>query len=303
MLRLSDAIVDGVRSPLLEGGPPGNAEAVVFVHGNPGFSRDWEDLMERVSGFARCLAPDMPGFGRSDRPDTFDYTVPGYARHLGGLLSSRGVSKVHLVLHDFGGPWGLAWALANPTSLASLTLINTGLLPGYRWHTFARIWRTPLLGELYMASASRTGFNLILKHGNPRGLPKPFIDAMYDNIDSGTKRAILRLYRSANNPGEMAEKYGQAFRSWTCPVLVIWGRADPYIRVQYAERQRDYFPQAEVAILDDSGHWPFADNPDAVASILLPFLKAAVATAGVARQPQDTAAGIVAHCERPGASG
>ncbi|MFY9640911.1 MAG: alpha/beta hydrolase [Rhodomicrobium sp.] len=279
MLRLSELAVDGVSSAVLQGGPASGEEAVVFVHGNPGFSRDWEGLMEQVGEFARCLAPDMPGFGQSDRPEKFDYTVPGYARHLAGLLAKLEVQKAHLVLHDFGGPWGLAWALANPANpaaLASLTLIDTGVLPGYRWHYLARIWRTPVVGELFMASTTRAGFHLLLKHGNPRGLPKPFIDGMYDHFDSGTKRAVLRLYRATGNPDEMAGKFGETFRSWICPVQVIWGGADPYIPVRYAERQREFFPRAKVTVLRSSGHWPFADDPGRVAAIVLPFVKTAL---------------------------
>ena len=76
----------------------------------------------------------------------------------------------------------------------------------------------------------------------------------------------------------MAERFGDAFRSWTCPVLVVWGRHDPYVPVRYAERQREFFPQAQVEILDDSGHWPFADNPARVAKIVVPFLRNAVSS-------------------------
>jgi pimeloyl-ACP methyl ester carboxylesterase len=159
MLRTDDVTVDGVRSPVLQGGPLTAKEAVVFVHGNPGFSEDWRDLSERLSGFARTIAPDMPGYGNADKPRTFDYTVDGYARHLDGLLAKLGVRRVHLVLHDFGGAWGLTWAAMHTASLASLTLINIGVMPGYRWHFLARIWRTPVLGEIFMAttraSASR----------------------------------------------------------------------------------------------------------------------------------------------------
>jgi pimeloyl-ACP methyl ester carboxylesterase len=273
VLRLAEVTVDGVRSPVLQGGPASGEEAVVFVHGNPGFSRDWEDLLERVGKFARCFAPDMPGFGQSDRPSNFDYSVPGYARHLVALIEKLGVRKAHLVLHDFGGPWGLAWALANPAALASLTLINTGVLPGYSWHYLAPIWRMPVLGEIFMASTTRAGFHLLLKHGNPRGLPKPFIDSMYDHFDSGTKRAVLRLYRASNNPGEMAAQFGDAFRSWTCPVQVIWGRADPYLPVRYSYRQLEFFPKAKITVLEGSGHWPYADDPEGVAALSLPFLR------------------------------
>lgn len=282
MLRLTDIIVDRVRTSVREGGDDKSAEAVVFVHGNPGFSADWEYLMEGVAPFCRCVAPDMPGFGQSARPEDFDYTVNGYARHLGGILTKLGVAKAHLVLHDFGGPWGLAWALNNSAALASLTLINIGVMKNYRWHYLARIWRAPVLGEIFMATTTRFGFDLLLKHGNPRGLPKELVDGMYDHFDAGTKRAILKLYRATDDPGEMAEKYGDALRSWKIPVLVVWGGHDPYVPARYAEGQREFFLQAQVEILDDSGHWPFADNPERVAELAIPFLRDAVAQTGAA---------------------
>jgi pimeloyl-ACP methyl ester carboxylesterase len=276
MLRLTEILVDGVRACVREGGDANAEEAVVFVHGNPGFSADWDDLMQRVAPFCRCVAPDMPGFGKSARPANFNTTVEGYAAFLGALLRQLGVRRAHLVLHDFGGPWGLAWALGDPAALASLTLINIGVLPNYRWHVFARIWRTPILGELSMAATSRFAFHTLLNRGNPRRLPRKFVDAMYDHFDADTKRAVLKLYRATGNPGEMAEKFGDAFRSWTCPVQVIWGARDPYLPIRYAQRQRAFFPQAQVTVLDDSGHWPFADDPERVAAVVTPFLRQAV---------------------------
>jgi pimeloyl-ACP methyl ester carboxylesterase len=282
MLRRSEPTIAGVRTVVMQSGPEASEEAIVFVHCNPGFSRDWEDLMERAGAICRCVAPDMPGFGRSDKPETFDYTVEGYARHLGALLTHLAVRRVHLVLHNFGGPWGLTWAVDNPSALASLTLINTGVLPGYRWHLFARLWRTPVIGEAVMATMTRSGFHILIKRGNPHGLPKAFVDAMYDCLDPETKRAVLRLYRATSNPGELAERVGRAFRDWTGPVLVIWGRADPYISSNYAERQREAFPTAWVVLLEQSGHWPHADDPEQVASLAIPFWREAVSKATTA---------------------
>jgi pimeloyl-ACP methyl ester carboxylesterase len=122
----TSVIIDGIRSPLLEFGPAGSDEAVVFVHGNPGSIRDWDVLARGVGQFGRAVAIDMPGFGAADKPDNFDYSVGGYARHLGKLMVVRGVRHAHLVMHDFGGPWGLAWASNNPQAIASVTCINTG---------------------------------------------------------------------------------------------------------------------------------------------------------------------------------
>jgi pimeloyl-ACP methyl ester carboxylesterase len=271
-LRAGEISVDGVRSPLLEGGRAESDEAVVFVHGNPGSSRDWTRLATAAAEFGRVVALDMPGFGRADKPPGFEYTVRGYARHLAGALAGLHIRRAHLVLHDFGGPWGLAWAAAHPHEFATVTLIDTGVLSGYRWHYLARIWRTPLLGELFQATATRRTFHLLLKHGNPRGLPRDFIDQMFDDYDRGTRRAVLKLYRATGDPGRM-EEMAQALRPLARPALVVWGKHDPYVPVRYAERQREVFPSAKVVVLEQSGHWPFVDDPGAVAQAVLPFLR------------------------------
>jgi pimeloyl-ACP methyl ester carboxylesterase len=265
--------VDGIRSPLLEAGPPDAVEAVVFVHGNPGSTADWTRLVARVGEFGRALAMDMPGFGNADKPEQFDYSVRGYARHLGRLLVECNVQRAHLVMHDFGGPWGLAWAAANPRAIASVTLINTGILLDYRWHYLARIWQTPWLGELFMATTTRAGMRLLLRHGNPRGLPVEYVDQAFSNFDARTRRAVLRLYRNTRETNGAMQDIANALRPLDLPAQVVWGAHDPYISVDFAERQCKVFPRAEVLILRDSGHWPFIDNPDAVARTIVPFLR------------------------------
>ena len=271
-IQTDELIVAGVRSPYIQAGPPDADEAVVFVHGNPGSSQDWAALVDKVGAFGRAVAPTMPGYGRADKPENFDYTVGGYARHLERIIQALGIRRVHLVLHDFGGQWGLAWAAAHPDKFASVTLVNIGVLKNYSWHYLARIWRAPVLGELFMAISTRPAFHLLFKHGNPRGLPKDFVNRMYDDFDSGTKRAVLKLYRSTDANGN-AQKLATALRPLDRPALVIWGARDPYLPVRYAERQREVFPQAEVAILEHSGHWPIADDPDQVADLIIPFLR------------------------------
>ena len=266
--------LSGIRTPVLDTG--GSSEAVLFVHGNPGCGNDWLPLMERVAGFCRVVAPDMPGFGQADKPNDFEYTIAGYAAHISTLVDSLSLRKVHLVLHDLGGPWALAWAAANPDKVASVTLFNIGVLKGYRWHYLARIWRTPLIGELFQATTTRFGFSLVLKHGNPRGLPREFIDSMYANYDRQTRQAVLKFYRATNDLDAGAEELSSALAPLDLDALVIWGKADPYLPYRFAETQKDVFPRAEIVYLDDSGHWPFIDNPDAVNAAVIPFLQKCV---------------------------
>jgi pimeloyl-ACP methyl ester carboxylesterase/2-polyprenyl-6-methoxyphenol hydroxylase-like FAD-dependent oxidoreductase len=270
-VRRAELRVDGVHTPLLEAGTPDASEAVVFLHGNPGSGADWEPLLAVAGRRLRAVAWDAPGFGRSDA-EGFRQSVPDHAAFVGRALEALGIERAHLVAHDFGGPWGLAWAAGDPDRFASAVLIGTGALPGYRWHALARLWRTRGAGELFMATTTRAGFRALLRRGNPRGLPRAFVDRMYDDFDRGTRRAVLDLYRSVDDVGEAGERLAAALRPLDRPALVLWGRRDPYLPVAHAERQRDAFPSAEVRVLDGSGHWPFADDPAAVADALDRFL-------------------------------
>lgn len=267
----TEVTVNGVRSPVLQAGPDDATEAVVFVHGNPGPSQDWSDLLVRVGDFGRAVAPDMPGYGKADKPRDFDYSVDGYARHLGGVLAELGIERAHLVAHDFGGPWSLAWAAEKPDAFASATLINTGVLIDYRWHRYARIWRTPVIGELFNATTTRGAFRLLVGRENPN-LTRDQLDRLYEvSRDRATKRAVLKLYRAT--PADAMGSRSEPLRKLDRPALVVWATGDVYLPTEQAERQRQSFPSARVEILEDLGHWAFLEDPERIASLVVPFVR------------------------------
>ena len=267
--------VGGTSARLLQAGPAGSAEAVVFVHGNPGSADDWAGLAAAAAAGAgrRAVAVDLPDFGETIAPQGFEHTVAGYATFLGEAIERLEIEQVHLVLHDFGGPIGLVWAMGHPQAIASVTLIDTGLLPGYRWHRLARIWRTPVLGELFQATATRRAFRFLLNRNEPRGLPRDFVETMYDHYDRRTRRAVLALYRDTDDPGGMSQSLIGLFAERDLPALVIWGEHDAYLPASFAARQREAFPSAEVHVLPASGHWPFADAAETVERLLVEFLR------------------------------
>lgn len=265
--------VGATRTRLVEAGPADASEAVVFLHGNPGSADDWERLVGAAAGTGlRALSFDLPDFGETIAPPGFEHTAPGYALFVAEALAALGIERVHLVLHDFGGPIGLIWTAMNPDALASITLIDTGVLPGYRWHRLARIWRTPFVGEAFQAAATRRSFRSLLNRGEPRGLPREFVDRMYSHYDRRTRKAVLALYRATDDPGAAAAEFSALMAPRDVPALVIWGEHDAYLPASYAARQRDPFPSAEIHVLPASGHWPFVDAPETVERILVEFL-------------------------------
>jgi pimeloyl-ACP methyl ester carboxylesterase len=266
--------VGGTSTRLIQAGPADSPEAVVFVHGNPGSADDWERLVAAAAGTGmRAVAFDLPDFGETPAPAGFAHDVPAYAGFLDQTLKELGIERVHLVIHDFGGPIGLVWAMAHPDALAGVTLIDTGLMPGYRWHILARVWRTRGAGEILQATATRPFFRFLVNLREPRGLPREFTERMYDHFDRRTRQAVLKLYRATPDPGGMSENLIELFAPRDIPALVIWGEDDAYLPSSFAERQREAFPSADVHVLPASGHWPFADAPETVERLLVEFLE------------------------------
>ena len=273
-VRQSRVSVDGVSTRVLQSGPRRARHAVVFVHGNPDSARDWDALAAAGSGFARMVAFDMPGFGRSDKLPAKFHTIEGGAAYIQGVLSKLGIRRAVLVLHDFGGPWGLQWAVKHKSAFAGAVLLNTGVFIDYIPHALAIIWATPTAGELEMAGTTRQSFVAGIQAVNPRPLPNDFVQLMYDYYDRAERCAILRYYRSGRETFmTMGRDEARALRPLDLPALVIWGERDPFIPPDQAEKQRQAFPHARIVRFPDAGHWVHIDSARRVRSLVVPFLR------------------------------
>ncbi|WP_354699993.1 Haloalkane dehalogenase [Paraconexibacter sp. AEG42_29] len=236
---------------------------VLYVHGVPTSADDWVPFLERIGG----IAPDLPGFGRSGKRGDGDYTMHRYAPWLQTFLADRGIDRFKLVVHDWGAV-GLILAQLDPARVERLVIMNAlPLLPGYRWHRVARAWRRPVVGELLMGAINRFTIGVITRESNVKKgkLPQPWIDAVAEQFDLGTQRAILRLYRSGDPEALVAA--GAGLGTIACPTLVLWGDGDPYITPGFADDYGAAIPGAEVVHLPDAGHWPWLDRPDVVDTV------------------------------------
>ncbi len=233
----------------------------LYLHGVPGNSDEWvlpPGFLARSGG----LAPDLPGFGRSGKPGTLKATIAEYDRFIERFLDEREVQRVSLVVHDWGAV-GLAFAQRLPERVARIVIINAvPFLPGYSWHRWARVWRTPGLGELAMGSTSRFLLrrSTAAAKASPGPMPDEWLDSVLEHFDQGTQRAILRLYRSS--PPEVLAAAGAGLGRLQMPALVVWGMRDPYIPARFGRAYADALPDAELLELADAGHWPWLDRPD-----------------------------------------
>ncbi|HJU18633.1 MAG TPA: alpha/beta hydrolase [Stellaceae bacterium] len=249
----------------------GAGRPLLLLHGNPDSSLLWEEVALLLASDFHCLAPDLPGFGRSEVPAGFAPSLDGMAEFIESLRQAAGIGEpLDLAAHDFGGPFGLAWALRFPERVRRLVLINTLFFSDYRWHFWARVWRTPVLGEAAMALMTRPLFARELDRGGAGHIGRAHIDRTWALVTPRMKRMVLRFYRAADPagfapweqalPGLIAQK----------PTLVLWGDRDPYIPARFAER----FGAAVTVHLPGVGHWPPVEAPAEVAAQMLRHLAA-----------------------------
>jgi pimeloyl-ACP methyl ester carboxylesterase len=236
----------------------------LYVHGVPTNSDDFLPFLEQTGG----IAPDLPGFGRSGKPADFDYSIQGYDHFLEAFLQQLRLDRFSLVVHDWGGV-GLALAQRMPERLERLVIVNcVPLLPGYRWHPIARIWRRRLLGELFMGFSTRWGLKQLSRQATAAAGPAPeeLIDRVWEHFDHGTQRAILKLYRSA--PEDVLAEAGARLGDIRCRTLVLWGAEDPYIPASFAEAYAEALGgPTRVEVVAGAGHWPWVDRPELVDTV------------------------------------
>jgi pimeloyl-ACP methyl ester carboxylesterase len=237
---------------------------VLYLHGVPTSSDDWIPFLEFTGG----LAPDLLGFGRTAKGGNLDYSIAGHADFLERLLDELGTERVSLVAHDWGAAGGLAFAQRHPDRVERLVLINAlPLLRGFHWNRLGRVWRRPVIGELVMGSIPRWLLVRTLRAGCVRAdawTPER-LNAIWEQFDQGTQRAILKLHRSADEPALAAA--GADLEALRAPALVVWGDQDPWFAADYAKAYAARLPNAELHLVPDAGHWPWLDRPELVAQI------------------------------------
>jgi pimeloyl-ACP methyl ester carboxylesterase len=266
VIEVSDhsAQIDGQPVFWRSAGGPGQVP-VLYLHGVPTNSDIWLDFLRAGGG----IAPDLPGLGRSGKRGDLDFTMAGYDRWIERFLDHLGVERLRLVVQDWGA-MGLLYAQRFPERIERLVIMDAvPLLPGYRWHRIARVWRTRLAGEVFMGLTTRPALRFISRESNatPGPMPDAWLQSVMDHFDQGTQRAILRLYRTS--PPDALAAAGARLGSITCPALVIWGDRDPYVPSRFAEAYAEALgSDPEVVHLPDAGHWPWYDRPDVIGRVV-----------------------------------
>jgi pimeloyl-ACP methyl ester carboxylesterase len=248
----------------------GSGETVVLLPGATLGAWIWEPLAERLAGGNRVLRYDLFGRGGSDRPRG-PYDLALFRGQLEQLLLGLGeVRGLHLVGSALGGLIAVDFAVAHPSRVASLALVEPDGL-GTRLPASARLARLPIAGEILFALGGRATL--------ARRLPAYFRDparaaALAARLDAdaaspGFGRALLSILRSMPIDGS-APLYA-SLGALRIPTLLLWGEDDRITPRSVAERAARLVPGASLSVVGGSGHLPHVERPDETALLLRDF--------------------------------
>ncbi len=263
---------DGLRlAHIDEGeGPP-----VVFMHGEPTWSFLWRKVIGPVcdAGF-RAIAPDLAGFGRSDKPIDVDwYTYDRHVAMIAPLLAQLDVKGATMVVHDWGGPIGLRLAVEHPDRFEKLVILDTGLFTGHQRMTEA--W---LAFRDFVARTEDLPVGFLVR-GACKNDPGEEVVAAYEapfpSIDSkaGARAFPLIIPHSTDAPGAAAgQRVQDALAKDTRPTLMLWADSDPVLPLSVGERFAQVIKRDPPRVIENASHFLQEDAGPEIGRLIAEWL-------------------------------
>lgn len=260
-------------------GPP-----VVMVHGNPSWSYLYRRVVLGLSDRHRCLVPDHIGMGWSDKPDDRQYRYrldQRLADFTAWLDHVEPTAPIHLIVHDWGGMIGLAWAVRHPERVARLVILNTAafpMLPGKRLPWTLALVRNTALGAFlvlrlnaFAVGATRFGVVQPLPAEVRRAFVAPYARPAQR---IATLRFVQDIPLGPDDPSyATVDATGAALgRLADKPTLICWGLKDFVFDADYLAEFRRRFPSAQVHAFERAGHYLLEDEHERIVPLIRRFL-------------------------------
>src|SRR3954449_7495937 len=255
----------------------GSGAPVVFFHGEPTWSFLWRKVVPPVldAGF-RCIAPDLPGFGNSDKPAELDwYTYDRHAAALSSLVEELDLRGATAVVHDWGGPIGLRVAVEHAERFDRLVILDTGLFTGHQKMSDA--W---IAFRDFVANTEDLPVSMLVRRAcktDPGDDVAAAYDAPYADGQSkaGARAFPLILPTEPDDPGaEAGQKVLAALREDTRPTLMLWADSDPVLTLDTGRRFAQAIGRDEPEVIQNASHFLQEDAGPQIGARIAEWLRA-----------------------------
>ena len=269
--------IDGFKYHYLD---EGSGEAIVMLHGNPTWSFYYRNLILGLRENYRIIVPDHIGCGMSDKPQDYSYHLENHINNLTVFLHTLNVPNLSLIVHDWGGPIGLGYAVQNPEKISKMVVLNTTAFVTKRFPLRILACKLPIVGDflirkcnlfalgaIYMACKNRKKMTREVK----LGYLKPYDNyanrianlRFVEDIPLNRKHPSWQMGMSISNQlDKLSDK----------PMLICWGDRDFCFTHFFLKEWKRQFPKAGVHRFADAGHYVLEDAFDEIQPLVKKFL-------------------------------
>ena len=266
----------------------GNGEPLIFLHGWPGFWYDWSENLPVLGEHFDCIAPDMRGFGYSEKPSLppeVGYNDGSMAADILEFLNELGLARASLVAHDFGALWAQRFARSHAERVARLVLFNPPYLGiGQRWR---EPQHGPHFWHQYFHALDWTHKLIEAGRENVELYVSYFLNAWCHPSFKFRPEVLAEYIEACSQPGAIQhgfDVFRAAFRGGNqivlpeekiiaLPTLILWGEDDPCVPIRWADRLGEFFANYSFLKIPRCGHYPMREKPELVHDHILRFFK------------------------------
>ena len=255
----------------------GEGKVLLFVHGTPTWSFDYRNLIKELSANYRCIALDHIGFGLSDKPADYNYTTEKHAENLSAFIEALGLKDISMVVHDFGGPIGLSYAIDKPDNVDKFVVLNSWMWSSEgepEYEKMKKFLKSPLLPFLYKQMNFSPKVLLPSMYADKKKLTKtvkkqytkPFGNAKERNGALGFAKSLL------NEQGYFDTLWAKRDTIKEKPTLFVWGMKDKVFTEKHLEKFEKEFTNSKSVKLADCGHFPQEVAHETVKNSIMEFM-------------------------------
>ncbi len=273
------SLTDGNMHYIDEGG---SGDPILFLHGNPTWSFMYRHYIYPLSQNHRVIVPDLLGFGLSDKPKEVPYTPKWHIQNITEFILNLNLQNITLVVHDWGGPIGLGFAVKHIGRIKSLIITNSWVFcmpQTISLHPFLKSIRDEKKGpEIILKN------NLLIEYGIPEGIiqkskitPLLMEAYRYPFVDPTSRVPMLKLVReipigSSSSTAKLFSQIESKLHTLKVPVLIIWGQQDPIFPYFIIDYWKKYFPMAKIHRLTKASHFLHEEEPEQVLTQIKNFM-------------------------------